>query len=132
MRRLAQDKAAASRSSCRISNPRGPTIRRDDAALQVDAILRWIEREFTVPIRNIIHGRDEERGGYTIIVRTSGDPLMILNQLVMVTLLDEFLSNHTASESARWLEHWRVGDTMKWAGCRRVVVTRQGPRLEAR
>jgi hypothetical protein len=110
----------------------GQTTPRNHVAFHVEAILRWVEREFTTPISHIIHGRDEERGGYTIIVRTSGDPLMILNQLVMVTLLDEFLCNHTASESARWLEHWRVGDTMKWAGCRRVVVTRQGPRLEAR
>jgi hypothetical protein len=67
-----------------------------------------------------------------MIVRTSGDPLLKLNRLLMMTLLDEFLSKHTASESALWLDHWRVGDTMKWAGCRRVVVTRQGPRLEAR
>jgi hypothetical protein len=50
----------------------------------------------------------------------------------MVTLLDEFLSDHTASEVALLLDHWEVGDTMRWAGSsQRVVVNDAGLRVEA-
>jgi hypothetical protein len=107
---------------------------RHDAASNAQAAVRWAEREFATT--NLIHGRDEERGGYSIIfrtiVRTSGDPLLTVSRLLMVTLLDEFLSDHTASEVALLLDHWEVGDTMRWAGSsQRVVVNDAGLRVEA-
>src|SRR2546425_7755823 len=83
-----------------------------DAASNAQAAVRWAEREFATT--NLIHGR--EGGGYSIIVRTSDDPLLAGNQLLMVTLLDEFLSDHTASEIAPLLDNWQVGQTMREVG----------------
>jgi hypothetical protein len=87
---------------------------RHDAASNAQAAVRWAEREFATT--NLIHGRDEERGGYSIIVRTSDDPLLTVNQLLMVTLLDEFLNNDPASEIARLLNHWQIGQAMQEVG----------------
>jgi hypothetical protein len=102
---------------------------RHDAASNAQAAVRWAEREFATT--NLIHGR--EGGGYSIIVRTSDDPLLAVNQLLMVTLLDEFLSDHTASEIAPLLDNWQVGQAMREAGrSQRVVVTTHGLRVEAR
>lgn len=66
-------------------------------------------------------------------MRTSEDQLLTVNQLLMVTLLDEFLSHYSASEVALLLDVWEVGKTMRWAGpAQRVVVTSQGLRVEPR
>jgi hypothetical protein len=106
---------------------------RNHVALLVEDILRWVEREFTTPISHIIHGRDEERGGYTIIVRTSDDPLIQVNQLPMVTLLDDFLSGNSFAQIGLLLDVWRSGHTMRSAGAsQRVIVTSQGLHVEAR
>src|SRR5439155_26030591 len=100
-----------------------------DAASNAQAAVRWAEREFATT--NLIHGR--EGGGYSIIVRTSDDPLLAVNQLLMVTLLDEFLSDHTASEIAPLLDNWQVGQAMREVGrSQRVVVTTHGLPVEAR
>jgi hypothetical protein len=101
-----------------------------DAASNAQAAVRWVEREFATT--NLIHGRDEERGGYIIIVRTSEDPFLTVNQLLMVTLLDEFLSEHPASEIALLLDNWQIGQAMREAGrSHQVVVTTHGLRVEA-
>jgi hypothetical protein len=111
----------------------GQTTPRNHVAFHVEAILRWVEREFTTPISHIIHGRDEERGGYTIIVRTSDDPRITVNQLLMVTLLDDFLSGNSSAHIGRLLDGWRLGNTMRSAGpTQRVIVTSQGLHVEAR
>jgi hypothetical protein len=111
----------------------GRTTPRNHAALHVEAILRWVEREFTTPISHIIHGRDEERGGYTIIVRTSDDPRIKVDQLLMVTLLDDFLSGNSSAHIGLLLDGWRLGNTMRSAGpTQRVIVTSQGLHVEAR
>ena len=103
---------------------------RHDAASNAQVAVRWAEREFTSS--NLIHGRDQEHGGYSIIVRASEDPLLLVNQLRTVTLTDEFLSGYSADEIALLLDHWEVGNTMKWAGpSQRVVVTTQGVRVQA-
>ena len=85
----------------------------------------WVEREFDTT--NLIHGRDEELAGYSLIVRTAED------QLPMVTLLDESLSDYAVTEVELLLDVWRVGNAMSWAGpSQRVVVMKQGLRVEAR
>ena len=87
--------------------------------------VKWVEREFGTT--KLIHGRDEELAGYSVIVRTAED------QLLMVTLLDEFLSDYAINEGVILLDVWRVGNAMSWAGpSQRVVVTKQGLRVEAR
>jgi hypothetical protein len=87
--------------------------------------VKWVEGEFATT--NLIHGRDEELAGYSIIVRTAED------QLLMVTLLDEFLSDYAVTEVGLLLDVWRVGNAMSWAGpSQPVVVTKQGLRVEAR
>lgn len=49
----------------------------------------------------------------------------------MVTLLDEFLSDHLASDIARLLDNWQIGQAMREAGrSHRVVVTSHGLRVE--
>jgi hypothetical protein len=73
----------------------------------------WVEREFATP--NLIHARDQERAGYSITVGTSEGQLLMVNQL-LVTLLDDFLSDHTPSEGALLLDVWQVANTMRWAG----------------
>ena len=103
-----------------------------DAASNAQAAVRWAEREFATT--NLIHGR--EGGGYSIIVRTSivrtsDDQLLTVSQLLMVTLLDEFLSDHPASDIARLLDNWQIGQAMREAGPHRVVVTTHGLRVEA-
>ena len=40
----------------------------------------------------------------------------MVNQLLMVTLADAFLSDHSSSEVALLLDVWEVGKTMRWAG----------------
>jgi hypothetical protein len=103
---------------------------RHDAASNAQVAVRWAEREFTSSY--LIHGRDQEHGGYSIIVRASEHPLLLVNQLRTVTLTDEFLSGYSADEIALLLDHWEVGNTMKWAGpAQRVVVTTQGVRVQA-
>jgi hypothetical protein len=102
-----------------------------EIASNAQVAVHWVEREFATT--NLIHGRDQERAGYSIIVRTSEDQLLVVHQLLMVTLLDEFLSDHTASEVALLLDVWQVANTMRWAGpSQRVVVTTQGLRVEPR
>ena len=87
--------------------------------------VKWVEGEFATT--NLIHGRDEEFAGYSVIVRTAED------QLLMVTLLDEFLSDYAVTEVGLLLDVWQVGNAMRWAGpSQRVVVTKQGLRVEAR
>ncbi len=74
------------------------------------AAVRWAEREFATT--NLIRGRDEERGGYSIIVRTSDDPLLSLNQLVIVTFLDARpLADQQHDEMGRILSACRRNDT---------------------
>ena len=109
---------------------RRPGARRDaDTESNALAAVRWAEREFATT--DLIHGRDEERGGYSIIVRTSDDLLPTANHLLMVTLLDEFLSDRAASEIALLLDNWQIGQAMREAGrSRRVVVTTHGLRVE--
>ena len=103
---------------------------RHDAASNAQVAVRWAEREFNTS--NLIHRRDQEHGGYSVIVRASEDPLLLVNQLLTVTLTDEFLSDYSADEIALLLDHWKVGNTMKWAGhSQRVVVTTQGVRVQA-
>jgi hypothetical protein len=100
-----------------------------DAASNAQAAVLWAEREFATT--NLIHGRDEKGGGYSIIVRTSDDLLPTANHLLMVTLLDEFLSDRAASEIALLLDNWQIGQAMREAGrSRRVVVTTHGLRVE--
>ena len=92
--------------------------------------VRWAERELGTT--SLIHGTDQ-RAGYSILVRTSDDPHLMVNQLLMVTLADAFLSDHSSSEVALLLDVWEVGKTMRWAGpAQRVVVTTQGLRVEPR
>ena len=100
-----------------------------DAASNAQAAVRWAEREFVTT--NLIHGRDEEGNAYNIIVRTSivrtsDDQLLTMSQLLMVTLLDEFLNDHPASDIARLLDNWQIGQAMREAGPHRVVVTTHG------
>jgi hypothetical protein len=102
-----------------------------DAESNARAAVRWAEREFATT--HLIHGPDQELGGYSILVRASGDPLVTVSHLLMMTLLDEFLSNHRTSDVAALLDHWQAGNTMRRAGSsQRVVVTMQGLRVEAR
>jgi hypothetical protein len=49
---------------------------RQDAASNAQVAVRWAEREFSTS--NLIHGRDQEHGGYSIILRASGDPLLLV------------------------------------------------------
>jgi len=102
-----------------------------EIASNAQVAVHWVEREFATT--NLIHGRDQARAGYSIIVRTSEDQLLTVNQLLMVTLADEFLGDHPASEVALLLDVWQVANTMRWAGpTQRVVVTTQGVRVEPR
>src|SRR2546426_7699217 len=95
------------------------------AASNAQAAVRWAEREFATT--NLIHGR--EGGGYSIIVRNSDDPLLAVNQLLMVTLLDEFLSDHTASENAPLLDNLQGRQAMREGGrSRRGGGNNHGPR----
>jgi hypothetical protein len=87
--------------------------------------VKWVEGEFATT--HLIHGRDQDGKGYSIIVRTAED------QPLMVTLLDEFFSAYAVTEVALLLDVWQVGNTMRWAGpSQRVVVTTQGLRVEPR
>ncbi len=87
---------------------------RHDAASNAQVAVRWAEREFNTS--NLTHGRDQEHGGYSIIVRASEDPLLLVNQLLTMTLTDKFLSDYSADEVALLLDHWEVGNNDEVGG----------------
>jgi hypothetical protein len=60
-----------------------------DAESNSQAAVRRVEREFGTT--SLIHGRVQERGGYSILVQTFRNPLLAVSQLLVVPLLDEIV-----------------------------------------
>ena len=91
---------------------------------QIAAVMSYVQSEF--PDATIMDSRDHDRSGHTISIKEGGTHLLLTASL-------EFLSDFTAAEVTARLREWKVADVLRGAGPpRRVLVTTEGPKLEAR
>jgi hypothetical protein len=91
---------------------------------QIEALLSYVQSEF--PDATIMDSRDQDRSGHAVSIKEGGTHLLL-------TATVDFLSGFTAAEVTARLREWKVADVLRGSGPpRRVIVTTEGPKLEAR